>query len=91
MAQPTETAVVAANADGKAFSWEACSDTDIYTRVVVKQLAVDDALRHALKICQELRAPNDDESSSVPTSFEERCGSELVEWTKEIGLCPLMP
>lgn len=80
-----EAAVTDVNANGKHFAWTVCADSDLYTRVVTKQQAVDNALQHALKISKELRFPNGDELSSDPENPKSRCGRELVEWMAEIG------
>lgn len=80
-----EAAVTDANSNGKEFAWTVCTDSDLYTRVCIKQQAVDDALRHALKISKELQAPSGDEPSSDPDTLKSRCGRELVEWMAEIG------
>lgn len=80
-----EAAATAADANGKGFAWTVCTDSDLYTRVCIKQQAVDDALRHALKISKELRAPTGGEPSSDPETLRSRCGRELVEWMAEIG------
>ncbi len=81
------SAVSAVSANGKTFVWADCSEGDIHKRVFTKQQAVDDALRHSMKICQAIRSPNDsdDATSSAPVSAEERCGREFVEWMEEIG------
>jgi len=82
-----EAATTAVRDDREPFGWGACSNRDIHARVHTKQQAVDDALRHAMEICRELRAPGDqEEDSSAATSFEERCGREIVEWMEETGL-----
>ncbi|KAK4241493.1 hypothetical protein C8A03DRAFT_41106 [Achaetomium macrosporum] len=71
----------AVGADGGHFAWSSCSDNkDIRSRVLVKQRAVDDALRDALKLCEELRAPGKVDPSSPDESLEQGCGKELVEW-----------
>ncbi len=81
------TAATAASANGTMFAWADCSEEDIHKRVFMKQQAVDDALRHAMKICQEIRSPNedDDATSSAPINFEERCGRDMKVWMAEIG------
>jgi hypothetical protein len=88
-AEPAVKAEAAATAfqdNGEPFAWGACSNRDIHARVHTKQQAVDDALRHAMEICRELRTPSDqEEPSSAATSFEERCGREIVEWMEETG------
>ncbi len=82
-----ETAAAAASANGKTFAWADCTERDIHERVFMKQQAVDDALRHAMNICQEICSPSDDNDATSPASVnvEERCGSDMAKWMEEIG------
>ena len=82
-----QAAATAASINGRAFAWADSSEGDIHKRVFMKQQAVDDAIRHAVKICQEIRFPSDDNDATppAPVNVEERCGPEMAQWMEEIG------
>ena len=70
------------------FVWRTCSREDTHKRVAVMQQAVDDALRHGLDICQDLRSSGDGRATASGESFQVQCGRELMGWMEEMGKSP---
>ncbi len=70
------------------FVWRTCSKKEIHERVPIMQQAVDDALRHGLEICQDLRTSDDNRVAASRENFSVRCGRELMGWMEEMGKSP---
>lgn len=67
-------------------AWNACADDDINHRVALKQQAVDDALKHAAVLCNDIcSAVKDNKPLIVGTHSRKMFTKGIQKWIKEIG------
>ncbi|KAK3402283.1 hypothetical protein B0T20DRAFT_135932 [Sordaria brevicollis] len=73
--------------DGKQLpiAWVACSDDDVHHRVDLKQQAVEDALRNATVLCDDIQSAAKDNKTLLIGAHPRRLfGEEIQSWIAEI-------